>query len=1012
MRHTDELIIDTRSTDDLRRRFAELVSSYTPEWRFDPEQPDIGTALGLIYLNQMSDNIKRLNRLPGKYHTEFANLLGISLLPAYPSSGILVAELASDTIPGVALPCGTKLLGETANGKPVIFETVSDIYVTSARLTDLVAISPKRGKIIPIMNGPRPLNLFAPSADIEADLSESEPEAAPPPFSLFDFDADGIEKNALLLYHKSIFDAQDGMSIYIRPIAPDGSSLADEFADSKRYQFMRKTAEGLVSMDSVTVSGDAIVLKQAEKSESVTIGSNEFFVLCLKRTEPVADDIILSDLRISAVCDEAPPEFVLHGSDEEDSQEFMPFGETANLYDECYIGDDRLFAQEGADVRMRFKLSSQDKLVTFTPQQEEAELKVIKRKPQAVLFSTVTTSPEKISVEYYNGLGWKKLICKTDWSELFNGKNEGEMVLSFICPDDWNPITNGGFNSRMLRMRIIQADNCYLQPCIHTMPKISGLMLSCTYESAWKQPQLLQRACGTQTFDLTELLLSAKPFPAFTPLPYSCDALYMGLDEKPEGAPLSLLFDAAESVLPDDNPLTFEYSTINGFKPLKIIDGTKSLTRSGTILFLPPNDFAAVKVEGTSRFWLRLTDVSELSGKPARFRPVIRQLLMNAVDIRNQETMDEEAFYIDAAAPNMTFPLAAETIYTTRVYVSEMPRYSPSAMEQMARQMPDRVRITHDFFGNITSFFVLWDEAESFDNSLPTDRHYIIDRMNNTISFGDGVHVMIPQAQSGVAFTVQAVCCNGQAGNLPAGAVNTVFDGAMYLGRVYNPIATYGGSDLETVASAQSRGASIVCGRNRLVSEPDFVREVFAFSDAIEKVSCVAGYDIWGEESPGTITIAVMSRDYADGAYSFTGLHDSLKARLLSRSEATVTEESLCLCEPSYVRVSVDVWMQVENVAHSFEAQNLILDSINAFLDPLGRDGRGGWDLGVLPTDTQLKQMLHSLRFRGFITKFIVTARYVEKAGAHETDLDHLPPNPFAIAINGTHRVFMELENH
>ena len=284
--------------------------------------------------------------------------------------------------------------------------------------------------------------------------------------------------------------------------------------------------------------------------------------------------------------------------------------------------------------------------------------------------------------------------------------------------------------------------------------------------------------------------------------------------------------------------------------------------------------------------------------------------------------------------------------------------------------------------------------------------------MSNTISFGDGVHVLIPPAQRGVAFTVSAICCNGQAGNLPAGAVNTLFDSAMYIGNIYNPIATYGGSDLETVASAQKRGASIVCGRNRLVSELDYVREIYAFSDAIEKVCCVSGCDIWGKPSPGTVTIAVMSRDYADGAYSFTGLHDSLKTRLLSRCEATITEDSLCLCEPSYVRVSVDVWVQVENAALAFDAQSLILERINAFLDPIEQNGHGGWDMGVLPSDSQLRQMLHSLRFRGLITKHIVTARYVDEAGPHETDLDSLPPNPFAIVINGTHHVFMELENH
>ena len=1011
MKPSNELVIDPRTAEDLRAEVSRLAASYTPEWRFNTEHPDAGSTLALIYTNQLADNIARLNRLPEKYHTEFANLLGVSLLPAFPASGIMVAELSGDTIEGVSLAHGSKLLGAGANDEPLIFETVGDVYVTSAKLTDLVSISPRRGKIIPILGGPKAAELL-PLPRTEEESSAVIADSGIPPFSLFDFDFDGVEQNALLLYHKSIFDAGEGISIYLRATAADGSSLAAEFADPARYRFLRNSEEGLVPMDAVELDGDTIALTQAEKSAPVHIGGEDYFALCLVRLSPVTDDVSLSDIRISSICGECAPDFVMHGSDELDIAAFKPFGDTAAVYDECYIGADRLFSQRGADVRISFKLSTEEKLATFTPQQEAADLKIIKRKPQNVLFETVTTSPELVSLEYYNGIGWKRLDCKNDCSNMFDGKTGGECIISFLCPEDWRSVTNGGFNSRMLRLRILRADNCYLQPCIHTMPLISDMKLSCAYDGEWKQPQKLQAVRGTLKYELTEALTAKRPFAAFSPLPYGCDALYLGLNQKPMGAPISMLFDAAESVLPDDTPLTFEYSTLQGFKPLKVIDNTKSLTRSGTVIFMPPSDFAAMPVEGVSRHWLRLTDTAELSGKAARFRPVISRLLMNAVEIKNQQTMPEERFFIATAAPNMTFPIAAQTIYKASVYVSELPRFSPAAMEQMARQMPERVRISHDLLGNITSFFVLWDEVENFDNSTSSDRHYVIDRMSNTISFGDGVHVMIPPAQSGVAFTVQAVCCNGQQGNLPAGAVNTMFDSTMYIGSVYNPIATYGGSDLETVMSAQTRGASIVCGRNRLVSEQDYIREIFAFSDAVEKIKCVSGCDIWGKDAPGMITIAVMSRDYNDGAYSFTGLHDSLKARLLSRCEATVTEDSLCLCEPSYVRVSVDVWISVENSALSFDAQNLILERITEFLDPIGSGGRGGWELGVLPTDSQLKQMLHSLRFRGFITKYIVTARYVDETGPHETDLDGLPQNPFAIVINGTHRVFMELENH
>ncbi|MEG1682303.1 MAG: hypothetical protein RR295_00640 [Oscillospiraceae bacterium] len=1005
MKADDTLILDDRGAEELRAEIATLAASYTPEWRFDPARPDAGTTLALIFANQMAENIGRMNRLPQKYHTEFENILGLSLLPAYPASGIVVASPASDTIPGVALAHGSKLLGQAEGGEPVVFETAHDVYVTSARLTDLLSISPERGKILPLLNGPPPVQLFA--RPLRAEEESTPAETVPPPFSLFDFDGAGMEKNALLLYHKSILDVDGGVRLRIQPIAPDGSSLAAAFADPTRYRWSRSGGDGAIPMDTVELEGDAVLLTQSEKSIPVTLDGTEFCALCIEALKPIAQPVILRDLRLSAVYPDTPPEFVLHNNEELSAAEFLPFGDSASLFDECFIGHDRLFAQQGAQLHLRFHLGTQEKRISLTALQEEATLKVIKRKPSAIQFDTATTSPQRVGVEYYNGLGWKRLDM--DVASLFDGTHAGDFDLTFLCPEDWQATTAGGFHARMLRLAITRADNCYLRPCMHTMPVITGLQLACSYENRQKQPQRLWAVRGACTMELSEKLYAGQPFAAFSPLPYGCDALYLGFDAAPEDGPTSLLFDAAESALPDDFPPNLEYSARDGqFHPLRVIDGTKNLTRAGTIAFLPPGDFAPIPVEGVERFWLRLVD----RGEGERFHPRIRRLLLNAVEVRNQETRTEESFFIDVASPYMRFPLAADHIYAVRVYVSELPKYAPSTMEQMARQMPERVRISYDSLGTIRSFFVLWDEVENFAHSTPGDRHYVIDRMKNTISFGDGVHVQIPPAQKGVAFTAQAICCSGSAGNLPAGAVNTGFDSALYLGELYNPVPTFGGSDLETIADAERRGAAIVCGRNRLVSEEDYVREVQAFSESIEKVRCVAGRDIWGGEAPGLITIAILSRAYENGAYAFAGLHDALQTRLLSRSEATVTEEVLCLCEPAYVKISVDVWAQVHSAAHSFDIQTLITDSIAAFLSPIGTEGRAGWDIGSLPTEEQLRQMLQALHFDGWVEGCIATARYVDAAGAHETDLAHLPPNPFAIAVGGSHHVFLELGNH
>ncbi|MBQ2830884.1 MAG: hypothetical protein IJF15_07730, partial [Oscillospiraceae bacterium] len=88
-----ELTLDPRTQTDLCRRVEELAASYTPEWRFDRDDPDIGSTLALIYASQMAENIRRMNQLPEKYHTEFVNMLGLTLKPAYPASGTVVVEL-------------------------------------------------------------------------------------------------------------------------------------------------------------------------------------------------------------------------------------------------------------------------------------------------------------------------------------------------------------------------------------------------------------------------------------------------------------------------------------------------------------------------------------------------------------------------------------------------------------------------------------------------------------------------------------------------------------------------------------------------------------------------------------------------------------------------------------------------------------------------------------------------------------------------------------------------------
>ncbi|MEG0178372.1 MAG: hypothetical protein RR654_02365 [Oscillospiraceae bacterium] len=1003
-----QVLVSDQQLSDLHTRLATLAASYTPEWRFTPQSPDIGTTIALIFANQMQENVRKLNLLPQKYHTELINMLGISLLPAYPSRGIVTAEIISETVAGVELSRGSRVVGRDADNEPIVFETAQDLYLTSAKLTDMLSISQHFGKIIPLLGSLQAIDLETLRTVRNEDIEPVTVLSATP---LFDYSIEGVEHNALLLYHNYIFDTLPGMPISLKITEErSGRELASVLADPMCYRWCYVTPEGTRPFASVTVQDDTLLLVKAKEDpeapapvEGAKIINDMIRVEAL---QPVGEPMLVSSLQMASGCEPVSPDFVCHNEQELVGDAFMPLGTTASLFDECYIGHHQIFSQQGSVINISFELSSSDKLVTFTPEQEKGELKIIKKKPRAVQFDTVNTAPQEISLEYFNGVGWRNLPGSSKWSTLFDGTHCGHITITFVCPEDWKPSQVGGYVKRCLRLRLLRADNCYLQPCIHTMPVLRELQIDYSYADNWKSPQRLQAVCGTTVIDCTARLHKGIPIPAFSPLPYSGNAVYLGFDRKIESGPVSLLLHIKEATHFESVPVTYQYFASSGWKQLKVIDGTDGLSGVGTVRFMPPTDFIPCKVEGISRYWIRMIDETAAFNNPQRYHPVLTGIDVNAVEIHNVETLPEENFYIENTTPNMTFPLSAQNILRADVFVNEKNRFTAAEMQELVLKEPDRVRVEYNFLGEISQFYVRWDEVDSFDRSQPDSRHYVLDRLENKICFGDGVGVQIPAANTGVAFKLQLYCCQGARGNLPVNAVNALVGRSLYIDKLQNPLATCEGSNLESLARIHRRGANLINGHNRLVSQLDYLRETNAFADNIAKVRCITGYNPEGQQVAGMIAIAVMTTDYMDGAYSFSALRDRLTEHLLSRSEATVCTENLLVTEPVYVSISVDVWVEVNDLARAFDVQNLIRDRISEFLNPLGSSE---WEIGIMPSESQLAMLLQSFPYDGRIIHWITTARYIDRTGVHEVSLDALPENPFMIGVDGTHRIYVEL---
>jgi hypothetical protein len=1001
--------IDDRTRPELYRQITELAASYTPEWIFDPKNPDIGSVIAILFADQLNGSIDRFNQLIGKYRVELVNLMGIGLMPAFPADGICVFQTIQNVVPGVNVPAGTKLIGTGAEMESIIFETSEPIHVSSAEITDILQVSGCFGRIIPLRtdtNKVFPAGIPAPSGTAaHSKVYQDE-------IRLFDFSMAGIEQNSLLLYHENVFDVPDDTEIIIETTDKNGAPIAELLADPDIYRFRYYDGYGFRDYDTVLAKGGRISLRKdgpMQKAELPAPDGRLMDIVRIDAVRPVTEVLEIGSIRIHSMASGARPDFASNNENDLPADAFMPFGETASLFEDCYIGSDSVFVHDGAEVTIGFNLSFREKLVTYTAEQVEESLKVIKRKPRQVIYTTAHTIVNRITVEYFNGTGWRKLTDDEQWSGIFSGETEGYAELSFSCPESWEPVTIGAHTGRCLRLRIESADNCYLQPCIHRMPLITDLRVSYRYAGEKKKPSYIERISGTEKTDLTEAVTNGDVITAFSPLPESGNSLYLGFDRKIEGRPVSIYFGLREMLRGYGVPLSLEYSTNRGFKQMRVTDETDGLSKCGIIMMEPGEDIAKTDVYGQSRYWLRIRDEESVYNDPERIHPVITDILQGAVTIKNESTLDEDSYYIDEASPGMTFGLSATGILTAEVFVNEsnMPK---ARMLKYMEARPQDTRAIYDGRGDISEFYIRWEEVQNFDASKPDDRHYVIDRLHNVIRFGDGAFGRIPAASSDPAFTVRVKRCDGAAGNLPEGAISGLVNRLLYIDEVRNPLPASGGSDMENVLKAIDRGADFLNTSGRLVSEADYVREALNYSEMIADMRCITYGGLGDSREAGRVDIALLMRDYREGSQSFDRISDGLRKVILTKCGATITAEQIHIIEPMYVKISIDVWVTALDPKKRFETETLIEEMIKKRIEPLpepdGQGGyHGGYKIGELPTPERIDIMLHGIGADVVIKRFTATATYIDEHGMHSTELGKLIRQPFMLGVNDIHHV-------
>ncbi|MBO6215231.1 MAG: hypothetical protein J6N76_06815 [Lachnospiraceae bacterium] len=1016
--------IDTRTASDIEKSISELAGLYDTAWHFDDEKPDIGTTISKIFAMEMEENVLRVNDIMDRYHTEFVNMLDISLLPAKPSSGYVIMDVVADTIEGVGVKKGSKLVAGVGDNE-LIFETEHSIYVTGAYIAAAFMTDGEEKTFVPLLGDYALPRIFGEGGIVELTPEEAAAEDEPgsyvldsdasdnyehytenelKPFTLFGR-GKGIGKDAVLFFHRFLFNV-DKDEVYVR--FTNAETLIKGVADGK-FTFKYVSKRGLLPVDEVEVLPDneTIMLRKSEKSKPVPLSGDESCMIAMISEGRVGASYKADEIRFSARGDMIPPESVTDDNIDLDIDKFAPFSNTLSEYSECYIGHDIYFAKKGARIDMSFDLVFEENRIALNPPEHDLSLKIIKRRPKNNEVEVYADAyADEIIMEYFNGIGWKRLPMSAEVSGIFAKPEARHIDLSFVVPDDWESISAGAYEGRSIRMQLVKSDNCYLRPAIHHYPVINNLKLSYTFDDTYMPAERIEMISGTKKMDITRKQNEKGGVTIFSISEYTQDALYLGLSDRITNGPVSLYFALDEEVRYNGLPTIVEYSGPDGvFRQMKVLDYTGELSKTGSIAFVPPSDWVAAEIEDKRLYWIRIVRAKKESLlEDASILPHIKDIRMNAVQVRNIQTLDETDAYIEEVVPNTRFTIGATGILDASVWVNEMGRYSQEKMREMKNENPDDIRIEEDQIGTIVSFYVLWHETDRFETA-GDKRVYMLDRLTNELIFGNGIDTWIPSVTNDVAIRFSVRCCNGATGNVEAGAINDSMDNLRFIGDITNPAKSYGGSNIESIESALERGASILSSRRRLVTMDDYLRAIMAYSDTIDQAAGIVGETVEGEIDDSSLTFLLLMKEFSEGSFAFHRVVNELKSHLLEQCELTVVADKLHIIEPIFVDISVDAWVTVVQLDESFEIQNMLTECLDEYLNPLGYENGVGWKIGTIPKKPQILMRLGILKSRAIVRKSAMIASYTDHEGYHEVDLEDLKVTPFMVCRSGKHEV-------
>lgn len=973
---------DSGSSEDIIRHIREIGLNYTPEWNFNPENPDIGAALAFVYAEMQEETMKQLNRAGYKNQLAFFNALGAGLERALPARGYAAFRIAADAPEGAEIDAGTGMAADIpdAEESTAQYETTEDIYVTPARPQCLYFADGQRDGIYRI-----------------SDNVQEQKEA----LVLFREKGENLQTHELYMAHEEVLDifgeAYLEINFYTRNGQPLEKEQLNRLTDPGNAVFSYWSENGWQNFSDISFLQDSILLhklrEQAPFAKRQFDDMENYMVRCrildigqIKETSIEKIGMCSRSLRLA-------PQSIYGASVECNPREYFPFGQRMMPFEEVYFGSMEALSKKGADISLSFYLDFAVVPLETNPDEKPVEWKWVMKKSDFRPDPDYDISIEEVIWEYFNGNGWSRLFPGQEYSDVFSihhGLLSQQKTISFTCPEDMMPILVNSCETCYIRARILKMNNLYKLKGQYIVPVLGNTTFSYSYREKNISPQWVGLVNNLETRVLSGREMEKQAIPLFQKAEVKEKTLYLGFDRAPKGSPVRMLFLMEDALPEQSGSLCWEYYSTKGWREMNLADETRSLTHSGLVTFIGQEDFCKVSRFGRCMYWIRLRDENGFYEKNAGnlHYPVLKAVWMNAVEIRHMERKETELFTLDETQENCSFQLMHGNIDEISVSICE------------------------DSGENAD--YVLWKETKDLETEEPDSWVYRVDRETGTVFFGNGSHGRIPPLGREDGIKISYKCGGGSRANAGPGQVNKLNQTIGFVTGVHNPESLWGGMDAETPAEALHRYGAKLRHWNRAVTVRDYEELAREASRVLNKVRCFGGRNRDGEKEAGAVTLVVLpGGDYMDKSLT-TSVQETVYQYLQQRMDPSIVKrKQFYVTGPKLVEVKVMVEVVVESFQEVFQVRRKIQERIQTFLDPMkGHFDGKGWNIGQFPGAMQIQNAMKEIPEILQIRKVYLVTFVSGPKGRQEVDPETIRMHPYILPVSGTHEVLVTVQGN